>query len=364
MITSKAIPSILLSLVVPFALIGAGSQEGYAVTYSGGSLPDVKGGESLRLFIDSDRVRLTRKSEAVLLIPVHSITEVSYGEEVHHRIGTAAGLAVVSLGVGAIVAFSKSKKHYVGVTWVSGDSRGGIALQADKNEYRGLIAALEGVSGKTAVNADSASSRHPQSAGLSAPAPESASSEPIVVRFASVPANAEVQVDGEYWGNTPTADLTRLQVGSHTIVVRKAGYEQWERRITLAAGDDRTISAELQASTIEASRLSPSDPASNDLTGATASPAVPHESVAPKTIVVRFSSTPASAEVNIDGEYWGTTPTTDFTRLSAGSHTILVRKVGYEPWERKITLAGGDDRTISAELKPNDASKPRINGLD
>jgi CRISPR/Cas system-associated exonuclease Cas4 (RecB family) len=271
------------------------------------------------------------------------------------------------LGVGAIVAFSKSKKHYVGVTWVNGESRGGIALQADKNEYRGLIAALEGVSGKTAVNADSApaSREHPQSASLATPAPESATTKPIVVRFASVPANAEVQVDGEYWGNTPTADLARLQAGSHTIVVRKAGYEQWERRITLAVGDDRTISAELQASATEASRLAPvSDAVGSDPREATASSAVYHESIAPKTIIVRFSSTPASAEVNIDGEYWGTTPTTDFTRLSAGSHTILVRKVGYEPWERKITLAEGDDRTISAELKPNDASKPRINGLD
>jgi len=33
-------------------------------------------------------------------------------------------------------------------------AKGGIALQADKNEYRGLIAGLEGISGKKAVNTD------------------------------------------------------------------------------------------------------------------------------------------------------------------------------------------------------------------
>jgi len=84
----------------------------------------------------------------------------------------------------------------------------------------------------------------------------------------------------------------------------------------------------------------------------------------PKRIVVRFTSTPPDAEVKIDGEYWGHTPTADLPKLQAGSHTIVVKKLGYQPWERKITLAPGDDRTISAdlELQPNDPSKPHIVG--
>lgn len=83
-----------------------------------------------------------------------------------------------------------------------------------------------------------------------------------------------------------------------------------------------------------------------------------------KGIIVRFTSKPPDAEVNIDGEYWGATPTADLFRLSAGPHTILVKKPGYQPWERKITLAPGDDRTISAELEsqPNDPTRPRIVG--
>ena len=89
------------------------------VKYSGGSLPSVKGGEDLKLFIDSDKVRLQRKKDDPTVIPVNAITEISYGQEVHRRIGTAAGLAVVTLGVGAIVAFSKSKKHYIGLVWGS-----------------------------------------------------------------------------------------------------------------------------------------------------------------------------------------------------------------------------------------------------
>jgi|SRR5579884_3193707 len=87
---------------------------------------------------------------------------------------------------------------------------------------------------------------------------------------------------------------------------------------------------------------------------------------APKGIIVRFTSTPPKAEVDVDGEYWGTTPTSDLTRLSEGEHIVTVRKVGYQKWERKISLAAGEDRTIAAELtlEGNDGRKPRIVGLD
>ena len=61
---------------------------------------------------------------------------------------------MVSLGVGALMALTKSKKHYVGLTWADGDKKGGFAMQCDKNEYRGVLAGLEGVTGKKAVNSD------------------------------------------------------------------------------------------------------------------------------------------------------------------------------------------------------------------
>jgi uncharacterized protein YidB (DUF937 family) len=61
---------------------------------------------------------------------------------------------VVSLGVGALMALTKSKKHFVGITWADGDKKGGIAFQADKSDYRGLLAGLEGITGKKAVDSD------------------------------------------------------------------------------------------------------------------------------------------------------------------------------------------------------------------
>jgi hypothetical protein len=126
----------------------------YKVTYSGGSLSEFKNTGSARLSFSHAGLTLTKDKEAILQIPISSITEISYGQEVHRRIGTAAALAAVSLGVGAIVAFSKSKKHYVGVTWDDSGNKGGMILQADKDEYRGILTGLEGLTGKKAVDAD------------------------------------------------------------------------------------------------------------------------------------------------------------------------------------------------------------------
>ncbi len=83
-----------------------------------------------------------------------SITEVSYGQDVHRRVGTAIGLGMISFGVGAFMLLAKSKKHFVGLTWANGDQKGGLAIQCDKSDYRGILAGLEGVSGKKAVNSE------------------------------------------------------------------------------------------------------------------------------------------------------------------------------------------------------------------
>lgn len=130
------------------------SEDGYKVVYDGGSIPDVKTGTQLRLFIESNSIRFRSKKADLITIPASSVTEISYGQDVHRRIGTAIGLAVVSLGIGALMALSKSKKHFVGLTWANGDQKGGFAIQCDKSDYRGVLAGLEGVTGKKAVDSD------------------------------------------------------------------------------------------------------------------------------------------------------------------------------------------------------------------
>ena len=78
--------------------------------------------------------------------------EISYGQDVHRRVGAAIGLAVISFGIGGLMALTKSKKHYIGITWATADTKGGFAMQCDKNDYRGILAGLEGITGKKAVD--------------------------------------------------------------------------------------------------------------------------------------------------------------------------------------------------------------------
>jgi hypothetical protein len=146
--------ALLLVLTLPLSLIAADAQNGYKVTYDGGSLADTKAGAGLKLKISQEKILFVQDQKEVVSIPTSAVTEVSYGQDVHRRVGAAIGLAVVSLGIGALMALTKSKKHYVGLTWADGDKKGGLAMQCDKNEYRGILAALEGVTGKKAVDSD------------------------------------------------------------------------------------------------------------------------------------------------------------------------------------------------------------------
>lgn len=148
----KKLFAAVLCFAIPLTVFAA--DNGYKVTYDGGSIPDTKAGASMKLIIEQNQIRLTGDKAEAITIPASSITEISYGQDVHRRVGAAIGLAVVSLGIGALMALTKSKKHYIGLTWADGDKKGGFAMQCDKSDYRGILAGLEGITGKKAVDSD------------------------------------------------------------------------------------------------------------------------------------------------------------------------------------------------------------------
>lgn len=148
----RSFVAVTLSLSIPFAVIAADNS--YKVMYDGGSIDGAKSGTGMKLYLEQGRIRIVKDKNEVIAIPASAVTEISYGQDVHRRVGAAIGLAMVSFGIGALMALSKSKKHYVGLTWDDNGKKGGIAFQADKNDYRGLLAGLEGITGKTAVNSD------------------------------------------------------------------------------------------------------------------------------------------------------------------------------------------------------------------
>src|ERR1700733_8597274 len=148
----KRLIAAILSIVFPIAIIAG--DNAYHVKYDGGSLAE-KSGAGLKMYIEANQVRFVRDKQDVVVIPASGVTEISYGQDVHRRVGTAVAVGVFTLSLGALTALSKSKKHFVGLTWANGDQKGGLAMQCDKNEYRGVLAAQEGVSGKKAVNSES-----------------------------------------------------------------------------------------------------------------------------------------------------------------------------------------------------------------
>jgi hypothetical protein len=151
--TARSYIALILCALLILLSVGMSARDnGYTVKYDGGSIPSVKAGNDLRMYIDTNQIRLLKGKEDVMTIPAAAITEISYGQDVHRRVGTAVAVGMLTLGVGALVALSKSKKHFVGLTWANGDQKGGFAMQCDKSEYRGILAGIEGITGKKAVD--------------------------------------------------------------------------------------------------------------------------------------------------------------------------------------------------------------------
>ncbi len=147
--------AVVLCLMFPVSVFAAEPSNTYKVIYDGGSLLGAKAGDGAHLVIEPKTIRiLVKKDTELVAIPADAVTEISYGQDVHRRVGAAIGVAIFTFGIGALLALSKSKKHFIGLTWADGDKKGGFAMQCDKNEYRGILAALEGITGKKAIDSE------------------------------------------------------------------------------------------------------------------------------------------------------------------------------------------------------------------
>jgi len=148
----KKLLAVFLCFVFP--MVGFAGDNSYKIGYDGGSVFGVKAGTELKLYLDGGNIRIVKDKTDLAVIPASAITEISYGQDVHRRVGAAVAVGVFTLGVGALLALSKSKKHFIGLTWDDKGQKGGFAFQADKSDYRGLLAGLEGLTGKKAVDSE------------------------------------------------------------------------------------------------------------------------------------------------------------------------------------------------------------------
>ena len=134
------------------------------------------------------------------------------------------------------------------------------------------------------------------------------------LRFESVPAGAEVRVDGELLGQTPLA--ADVDAGRRTVSLTHPQLRPWESVVTVKAGEPQTIG-----------------PVQLGLPDG--------------RLVVR--SEPAGADVSVAGAYRGRTPVT--LELAPGAaHELLVTRAGFAPVARSVRLEPRATEVLSLTL--------------
>jgi hypothetical protein len=139
------------------------------------------------------------------------------------------------------------------------------------------------------------------------------------LHVSSTPSSAAIVLDGKETGKLTPATIV-VASGSHTVMLRLAGYAGATRTVSIAKGGQASLSVPL-TETSPVARGS-----------------------------LRITSTPAGAAVTIDGKTMtGKTPLT--VAVALGRHTVLVALPGYEGYSRAgVQVVKGIQTVIAAEL--------------
>jgi len=64
------------------------------------------------------------------------------------------------------------------------------------------------------------------------------------MKMTSEPQGAEVYIDGSLAGSTPST--LNISAGQHKIAMKQAGFQDWQREITVLPGSEITLHATLR----------------------------------------------------------------------------------------------------------------------
>jgi len=254
----------ILALFLSMTLVVYGQGNSFdRVRYNGGSVNskvDPKEWKN-RLTIASDHITLKLKDGQEVNIAPKSVTSLSYGQEAHRRVGTMIALAILVAPVALFGLFHKTRLHYIGVQYTDSENKlAGILLQGDKDNYRAILVALQGVTGVAVsvsekdrefvpVGVKSEVTRGHEKEYEATAETDTKGSTPTdaprgTVNVSSTPSGADVSVDGNFVGNSPAA--LKVAPGKHTIAVKLAGYAEWSREMTVESGSDVQLTATLE----------------------------------------------------------------------------------------------------------------------
>jgi len=152
----------------------------------------------------------------------------------------------------------------------------------------------------------------------------------------STPTGADIWLDQRYYGTTPQI-IGGLSEGSHSLVMRYAGYFDYTGQFPITVGQTTTLSP----------GMSPYTPSSGfgDL---------------------RIQSNPVGAAVYVNNNYAGTTISSTalyVTQLKPGSYTVRVTLAGYQINSQTAVVTAGKVTPVQANMVPvSPGPTPNING--
>lgn len=75
-------------------------------------MPDIKSGTGFKLYIESTIIRFVKDKTEVALVSASAMTEISCGQDVPSAFRNGGRGRRLHVGLGALIALSKSKKHH------------------------------------------------------------------------------------------------------------------------------------------------------------------------------------------------------------------------------------------------------------
>ncbi len=218
------------------------------------------------------------------------------------------------------------------------------------------------------------------------------------VRIALNDPGAAVTVDGHDAGTTPLAPPVRVNLGSHMVIVTKAGFETLQKEVKLSGGDEARVDGPLQPEVTTGHLVvnAPNGAKVEVLVDGTDVGVAPWEgdlkpgvhvveskgdggTSAPKQIeVVRrervemlLDLVAQTGHVQVDTHTADATISIDGTSvgkgvwegsLPAGEHQVAIDASGYRAYRRAFLVHAGESFVEDAHLE-NDAATPRYEGV-
>ncbi len=175
----------------------------------------------------------------------------------------------------------------------------------------------------------------------------------------AVAANSLV-IEGKFTSLDKGAMLTKLymeidiyRISDHVLVKTISTHDQYVshgagKNLAKLIGDTMSGQVTLALRKVNLAGIPAGPPVPRPAAPAPSSAAIA-QPAAPAFASIQFSSTPTGAEITIDGNFAGNTPS--LIKLRPGTHSIRITKAGYAPWERSIDTGAGESRTVAATLE-------------